>query len=149
MEKQKIHLSILINAPKEKVWDVLLQDSTYRQWTSVFSPGSYVETDWKQGSKALFKNGEGDGMVSRVLLHKPNEVITLEHLGILKKGKEDPENEEAKNWQGLQETYRVRSQNGQTELTIEQDIAKEHAEYFTATWKKALQKVKELAEANA
>lgn len=149
MEKQTLILSISINAPKEKIWDVLLQDHTYRQWTSVFHPGSYAETDWKQGSKVLFKNPEGNGLVSKIVLHKPAEVISIEHLGILKNGIEDFENEEVKSWQGFTETYHVTpKEEGKTELTIQQDITKEHAEWFTTTWGKALQKVKELSEIN-
>ncbi|MDQ5893468.1 MAG: hypothetical protein QG640_480, partial [Patescibacteria group bacterium] len=30
---QKIHFSIQINAPKEKVWDTMLGEATYREWT--------------------------------------------------------------------------------------------------------------------
>ncbi|MEI9912589.1 MAG: hypothetical protein WDO71_24880 [Bacteroidota bacterium] len=52
---QRINFSISINAPKEKVWQVLWNDSSYRQWTSAFSEGSYVVTDnWKEGTKILF-----------------------------------------------------------------------------------------------
>ena len=43
---EKLHFSISIKAPKEKVWDTMLNDVTYRQWTSVFNPpGSYYEGD--------------------------------------------------------------------------------------------------------
>ncbi|MEX0968196.1 MAG: hypothetical protein WD077_13225 [Bacteroidia bacterium] len=51
MTLQTIRKSIGINAPKEKVWNVLLQDETYRIWTSAFEPTSYAVTDWKEGSK--------------------------------------------------------------------------------------------------
>ena len=40
-----------INAPKEKVWKVLWDDSSYRKWTSVFMEGSYVVPT--TGKKAL------------------------------------------------------------------------------------------------
>ena len=49
MERKEF--TIDINAPREKVWDVLWQDDSYRKWTSVFSEGSHAETDWKKGSK--------------------------------------------------------------------------------------------------
>ena len=38
---------IEINASREKVWDVLFGKETYPQWTTVFSEGSMVETDWQ------------------------------------------------------------------------------------------------------
>ena len=53
MEKQRF--KIAISAKPEKVWDVLWNDQTYREWTSVFSDGSHAETDWKKGSKVLFR----------------------------------------------------------------------------------------------
>jgi uncharacterized protein YndB with AHSA1/START domain len=146
MEKETLVLSTLINAPREIVWDVLLQDKTYRQWTEVFHPGSYAETDWQQGSKVLFKTPAGDGMVSKILVNKPNEVMSIEHLGILKDNKEYFDTEETKSWQGLKETYRLKTAGEQTELIIEQEITEKHAEWFRTTWEKALQKVKELAE---
>jgi uncharacterized protein YndB with AHSA1/START domain len=52
---QKLHFSVSINTPKEKVWDIMLGDRTYREWTKVFNPsGSYFEGSWDQGSKILF-----------------------------------------------------------------------------------------------
>jgi len=42
---ERINFSISIDAPKEKVWNVLWNDSSYRKWTSVFAEGSSVVTD--------------------------------------------------------------------------------------------------------
>ena len=42
---ETLNFSININAPKEKVRKVLWDDSSYREWTSAFSEGSYAETD--------------------------------------------------------------------------------------------------------
>ena len=36
---------VTINATPEKVWDVLWNDLTYTQWTSVFCHGSYAVSD--------------------------------------------------------------------------------------------------------
>lgn len=51
---KKLHFSIQIKAPKEKVWQTMLDDPTYRQWTRVFMPGSYFEGAWEEGSKIRF-----------------------------------------------------------------------------------------------
>ena len=143
---KKLTKAIDINAPKEKVWKVLLEDETYRKWTSVFMEGSHAETDWQEGSKVYFKGPDGDGMVSRIKIHKPNDIISIEHLGILKDGKEEYEHEDVKDWQGTTETYKVTGDNSQTHLVIEQDLSEQHIDWFNSTWEKALQKVKELAE---
>lgn len=146
MKKQTLKMSVDIKSPKEKVWDVLMQDETYREWTSAFHPGSYAESDWREGGKALFKTPEGDGMVSKITVHRPAEVISFEHQGILKGGKEDFEDEEAQKWMGFTETYRVKETNGKSRLSIEQDITEEYMDQFKKMWKEALDKVKEISE---
>jgi uncharacterized protein YndB with AHSA1/START domain len=148
MEKEILKFETSIDAPKEKVWDVLLQDETYRQWTTPFCEGSYYEADNLQpGSKVKFLSPQGEGMVSRVAVHKPNEEISFEHLGVVKDGKEDTESEAVKEWKGSRETYRVKPHHAGTQLQIEQDIDSKHAPMFTTMWQAALQKVKELSEA--
>ena len=80
MERKEF--TIDINAPREKVWDVLWQDDSYRKWTSVFSEGSHAETDWKKGSKVLFLDGKGSGMIAKIAENIPNEYMSIQHLGI-------------------------------------------------------------------
>lgn len=149
MATQKLHLSISIRATKEKIWKVLLDDASYRQWTAVFDPGSHAISDWQEGSKALFISGEGSGMVSRVVEHRPGEIISFEHLGMVKDGVEDQESDAAKEWLGTRETYLLSEHDGVCLLRLEQDIAESYLEYFTQTWEKALGIIKQLSEADA
>ena len=51
-----------INAPKEKVWETLWNDTTYQQWTAAFTAGSYTESDWNEGSKIKFLSPNGNRM---------------------------------------------------------------------------------------
>ena len=63
---EKIHFNTRINAPKEKVWKVLWDDESYRQWTTAFSEGSYAVTDnWRQRTEVKFLGPSGEGMISR------------------------------------------------------------------------------------
>jgi uncharacterized protein YndB with AHSA1/START domain len=142
----KLYYSTTIRAPKEVVWRVMLDDSTYRQWTSAFQEGSYAVTDWAAGSKALFLTPEGNGMVSRIAAHRPNEFLSIEHLGIVKKGVEDTKSDEVKTWAGARENYAIKEVDGISTLTVEMDTADEFRKYFEETWPKALGKLKELAE---
>ena len=103
MEKKQF--KILINAPREKVWEKLWNDASYREWTSVFAEGSSAETDWNEGSRVLFGDGKGNGMVSRIASKKTNEVMSFEHLGMLKDGVEDLSSDEVKQWSGAKENY--------------------------------------------
>lgn len=144
MEKQTFKISI--HANRNKVWDTLWNDKTYRQWVSAFSEGSYAETDWKKGSKALFLNADREGMVSTIAESRPNEFMSIKHLGTVKKGVEDLDSEESKKWAGGLENYSLKGDGDNTQLEVDMDIIDEYKDYFMTTWPKALQKVKEIAE---
>ncbi|MCE3281512.1 MAG: ATPase [Chitinophagaceae bacterium] len=145
MTKQEF--SVVIDAPKEKVWQVLWDKDTYPLWTAPFAEGSSVETDnWKKGSKVLFLDGKGMGMVSTVAENIPNEFMSFKHLGMVDKGVEDLDSEKVKGWAGALENYTLREENGRTSVTVEMEIGEDHLKYFVDTWPKALQKVKELSE---
>lgn len=144
---KKLTFSIQINAPKELVWNVLWNDQSYRAWTSVFHPGSYAQSDWKEGSKILFLGGDGsNGMISKIARLIPNEFMSFQHLGELKNGVEDFDSPAAKGWAGAFENYTLHEKNSGTELNVELDADNSFADYFAQTFPKALDKVKELAE---
>jgi uncharacterized protein YndB with AHSA1/START domain len=142
----RVTFSITINAPKEKIWKVMLDESTYREWSSAFQEGSYAVTDWKEGSKALFLTPEGSGMVSRIVGHRPNEFLSIKHLGTVKNGVEDTDSEKSKEWTNALENYTLREQDGKSTLTVEMDVTEEYRSYFEETWPKALGKLKEISE---
>lgn len=143
--------NIEINASRAKVWDVLFGKETYPLWTTVFSEGSKVETDWKKGSKALFIDESNRGMVSRIAENVPEEFMSIEHLGMYDNGIEDYESEHVKMWAGAKENYTLTDVNGKTHLHIymqmdESEKNKEMIDMFADMWPRALAKVKELAE---
>ncbi len=148
---QKIHFSITINAPVEKVWDTMFGDATYREWTAVFNPGSYFKGDWSEGSKILFlgpdPSGQGEGgMSSQIKINRKHEFVSIEHLGLIKNGVEDTTSEEVKKWTPSFENYTFINKNGNTEVLVDLDIADEWEEMFRDLWPKALQKLKEICE---
>lgn len=149
---QKIHFSIQINAPKEKVWDTMLGDATYREWTKAFHEGSYYKGDWSEGSKMLFlgpdETGKNEGgMVSRIKENRKYEFISIEHLGIVVNGVEDTTSEEARKWSPAFENYTFTEKDGGTEVSVDMEAANdEYKEMFEAIWPKALLKLKEISE---
>lgn len=148
---QKLHYSITINAPKEKVWHTMLDEATFRQWTSAFNPGSYYKGDWNKGSKIIFlgpdpKTGEAGGMVSRIADNGPYEYVSIEHLGIIKNGAEDTTSQEAKKWAPAFENYTFQEKDGATEVIVDMDIADEQVEEFNTMWPQALKKLKAISE---
>jgi hypothetical protein len=114
----------------------------------VFCEGSHVNSDWKEGSKILFLDGKGNGMVSLVNQHRPSEYMSFKHIGILKDGVEDTDSEEVQKFAGAQENYTLTTvENGKTKLAIDVDTDDKYKDFFEGVWPKALQKVKEMAEA--
>lgn len=153
MQKQKIHFAVTIDAPKERVWDTMLEDSTFREWTMPFNPNgpSWYEGEWKQGSRMRFlgagDNGQLEGMVSRIKEVRPYEFVSIEHLGVVHDGKDDLTSDTAKQFAPALENYTFVDKNGATEVRVDMDTAEEHRQMFEASWPNALQKLKQLAEA--
>jgi uncharacterized protein YndB with AHSA1/START domain len=146
---QRLNYSITIDAPREKVWHTMLDDTTYREWAAMFAPGSHYVGDWSEGSKILFlgpgESGEG-GVSSSVRVSRPYEYVSLEHRGLVVNGEEDLESEAAKEWAGFQENYTFKDLGGKTELLVELDTDDENKDMFEAQWPKALEVLKALAE---
>lgn len=150
---QTLHFSIVINAPKEKVWSTMLDESTYKEWTRVFSPGSAESQfigDWNEGSKILFvapnEKGELEGMVSRIKENRPYEFLSIEHVGYMLNGKEDTTSDEVKQWAPAYENYTFVEKDGATEVLIDMDAEDRFADMFKDLWPKALLKLKEITE---
>ncbi len=136
-----------IHSSRKKVWDILWSDAGYRQWTSVFTEGSYAVSDWQEGSKVLFLSPAGEGMFSIINKKIPDAYMSFKHMGVVKDGIEQPPTAASEAWAGATENYALEEKDGITTLTVTMDITAEFEQYFTDTFPKALQKVKELAEA--
>lgn len=141
-----IRKSMAIHAPREKVWNVLQQDYYTRIWFAEFSAGTYAQTDWQLGSKAIFKDHSNSGIFGTIVVNRPFEVISIEYEGMIIAGKEDYESDYAKAVKGTRETYRLLEKEGVTQLSVECDMAEEYFDMMSAAWDKAIDKIKELAE---
>lgn len=144
---KKISFSTTIKASKEKVWDVLWNDETYKAWTSAFSQGSCAVSDWNEGSKILFLDGKGSGMYSTIAKKITGEFMSFKHIGEVKDNVEQPLDEKTKIWSGSTEDYILKETEGATELTIEMDMMEDMLDYFNKTFPIALENVKKMAEA--
>lgn len=142
----KRQYSASIKAPREKVWDILWGKDSYEEWTAVFAEGSTADTDWQEGSKVLFHDSKGDGMIAKIAKRIDNEYMGILHLGMVIKGKEITEGPEVDSWKGAEENYTLKEENGQTHLQVDIDITEDMLDYFDKTWPKAMDKLKEMAE---
>lgn len=141
-----IEKSIEIDAPEEKVWDVLTKDAHTREWMSIFSPGTHALTDWQLGSKVTFADDSGSGIIGNIIVHEPFKTLSIEYNGVLNNNLEDFESKEAQVFKGTHETYRLSPQGGKTLLSITVDMTEGFFDIMSKAWDKALLKIKELAE---
>ncbi len=143
---EQIKFSTKINAKREAVWKVLWGDETYRQWTKPFSEESHAKSDWQEGSRAEFLDGNNCGMYSLIEQMIENEFMSFKHLGSIKDGTDIPFEGEMASWANTHEDYSLSEENGVTKLTAEMDVGEEFKDFMNEKMPVALAKVKELSE---
>lgn len=147
---QKLHFEILIHAKAQKVWDAVVLDSNYREWTTAFDPTCYFEGRWNKGDKILFlgltEKGEKQGMVSEIAECRKYSFISIRHLGYLKDGKEDTSSEAIKAWAPSYEHYTFSELENATKFEVDMDVEEKYLEMFREMWPNALEKLRQVAE---
>jgi uncharacterized protein YndB with AHSA1/START domain len=145
-----LHFEVLINASGDKVYRIMLDKKHYSDWTSEFNPDSHYKGSWEKGSKILFigtdKDGRTGGMVSRIKENIPGRFVSIEHVGILKDGREISAGSEIESWAGALENYTFSDQDGTTLLSVDCDTAEEFVSYFSESWPRALNRLKKICE---
>ena len=141
-----LHFSIDIRASRQTVWDTMLGRESYRLWTATFAEGSYFEGTWDAGTRMRFLVPTGEGMVAEVAEHRPQEFLSLRHVGFVKDGVEDTESEMVKAWTPAYENYTLSYEGLSSRLAIDIDVTPEFEEYMTKVWPAALAALKRLCE---
>lgn len=142
---QALHYSIDLPAPRARVWSLMLDDASYRDWTSAFCPGSYYEGEWRTGADIRFLSPDGGGMRARIEAAEFPAYVSIEHLGELREGKAV----DASNWANVFERYRLTElPEGATHLEVElTDVPEAYVEMMNQLWPKALERLKAMAAA--
>lgn len=143
---KQMRFTIEIRARREKVWDTLWQDETFRDWASVIDPGTYMVGELKEGNEVQFISSEGGyGVTSLVEKLIANEFLCFRHQADTQdEGKQEREKE----WTGGEESYVLTESDDGTIVTVTFDIPPQQEDYFTLNYPKALERVKVLAEKN-
>jgi len=147
-----LRYSITINAPKQKVWQLMLGQDTYKEWTGAFHSGSSFVGSWDKGSKIKFVAEDGgkiNGMFGKIVENVPYKFVSIEQLGEIINGEEDTSSPNAQQWIGSHENYSFSEVNGVTTLEVEligEGINSEIAEMFNNMWPAGLAKLKEISE---
>jgi len=122
----KLQYTIKINAPVNKIYDLMLgisNKSTYEQWTAMFNPTSTYEGNWNKGSKMLFvgldEKGNKGGMVSEIADNIINKYISIRHYGLVQANKEITSGPEVEKWANGFENYTFQESSGISEIVVE------------------------------
>jgi uncharacterized protein YndB with AHSA1/START domain len=147
---EMLHFEILIEAPPEKVFNTMIDEKDYSNWTSEFNPTSRFKGSWEKGSKILFlgeaQDGSLGGMVSIIKENIRNRFISIEHLGVVENGREILCGPDVDRWAGALENYTFTEKDGKTLLSIDADSDDKYRSYFITTWPRALRKLKSICE---
>lgn len=141
MKTKTINQEVKINASAEKVWQVLWEKESYKKWAAAYTDESHYTGDLQQGGRVQFLDPNNNGMESEVHSLTENRKITFHHLHELEAGKE------GQKLGNLVEKYELEEQDGVTTLSVTSDMPEKYFADLDAGTAKALQIVKELAEA--
>ncbi len=148
--KTTLEFTLQIAAPRQVVWQHMLADAGYRDWTSVFCAGSYFLGSWDEGAEIRFLSPGGDGMVAEIAEHRLHERVSIRHLGDIVAGVEDRDSERARSLYPAYETYDFLSDgDGEGEGTLLRvcvDAVPEFEAFLSDTYPKALQRLKAICE---
>jgi hypothetical protein len=141
---KEMRFSIEINATKEKVWDALWQDETFREWASIIDPETYMVGDLKEGNEVQFiSSASGYGVTSLVEKLVAGEFLLLRHRTDTQ---EEGKKEREKEWTGGEESYSLAEKDGTTTLAVTFGVPPALEEYFKVNYPKALERVKIITE---
>ena len=146
---QKLHFSIVIDAPREQVYSKMLDKPTYQQWTEEFAHGSTYEGSWEQGAKIRFIDPRGGGMLSEITENRPNEFVSIRHVGMIgSDGVEDTTSDAVKAWTPAFENYTFTAKGFGTAGGGEREARVEGAGMMGEMWSHAVGRGKRLCEGN-
>lgn len=141
-----IKKSAEIKAPQDKVWGILFDTEKSKQWYSAFMAGSHAEGNWTKDSIMMFKDAEGTGLAARVNEIKPGEEVDLQYEAVIYNGKLNYDDNEAKEWKGLHESYRLASNGSTTTVSVLSEVPDRYFDGMDESWNNAMKKIKELSE---
>lgn len=135
--------AIEIPAPRARVLSCMLDDATYRDWTTAFCAGSYYEGEWRSGSAMRFLGPDGRGMRAHIDQAEHPAYVSIRHLG------EIGADTAASDWVGAYENYRFHElADGGTRLEVELlGVPDAYAEMFNRMWPQALERLRQICVA--
>jgi hypothetical protein len=103
---KEMQFSVVINASKEKVWETLWEDVSFRDWANIIDEGTYIQGTMEEGNEIQFISSvNGYGVTDLIERLIPNEFVLFRHSAdTIESGKQLRTNE----WTGGSESYSLR-----------------------------------------
>ena len=137
---KKLEFSIEIETSKEKVWHVLWDDKTFRDWASIIDEGTYMVGNLREGNKVQFISSVGGyGVTSMISKLIPNEFVSFNHNADTK---EYGESEREDEWTGGTESYSLSESNDVTTLKLTSEVPPSQEKKYKDRFPKALERIK-------
>jgi uncharacterized protein YndB with AHSA1/START domain len=143
---KRIQFTTIVEAPVSRVYVLLIEPESYKNWTSAFAGGPTYEGSWAQGQQIRFLSSSGDGMVAEIAENRANEFTSIRHLGFIAQGVVDIESESARAWALAYENYSFQAVPQGTRVVVDQDVTEEFEGYMKEAWPKALARLKALCK---
>jgi len=140
-ETNYIKKSIDIKASDDRVWQVLTNPEYTNTWAVAFSEGTYVETDWSEGSDVIWKMADGEvAAQGKVEVNYAPRLLKINYPG-------ENKDEAGADLGEYHEHYSLLEQDGSSVLTIESGPLKPaDVESHAPMWDKAIALIKTTAE---
>ena len=154
MQFSKLQYTIRVQAPRSVVYEKLLGQESYKEWTSAFCIGSYYEGSWEKGASIQFLSPSGGGMKAIIAENRPNEFVSIQHLACIHEDgriQEFPTDvTQFENYTHVDVTTTNDEDNDSsichTDVIVDIDTNEEYKVMFEEMWPKALKLLKTICE---
>ncbi|MFC4735175.1 hypothetical protein ACFO4L_01135 [Bacillus daqingensis] len=137
--------SILIQADKREIWNVLWEDTSFRDWANLIDEGTYMKGKLEENGEVEFISAvNGYGVTSLVEELRPHEYVRFHHQADTQDSGSDVRADE---WTGGTESYLLEESKEGVTLSMTLTIPAHQLPLFSDRVPKALTRIKELAEA--
>ena len=146
MARKLVQKSISINASAERIWRVITEAQYNVVWLAALGRRKIAQTDWQEGSKAVFVDDDQTGLITRIRVARPFEKIRMQNVGMITNGAEDCESDDAVASRAFFEQYLLMPEDGSVRMHVEVTVEDDFYNDVSDCWAKALEIIKELAE---
>lgn len=144
---EKLTYSIAIRSPRQKVWETVTDPESFAKWIGAICENGKMVGDWVEGGHVDFTDEGRGGTRALIETLVPHEKILCLHVAVITPdGEIVTSGEGVEEWVGTRENYFFEEANGGTTFTVEMHTHADNAPMFDATWPKALEAIKRLAE---